>query len=92
MIFTACLAFGYIPKPWRKENVIFIPKPGRDSYEMTKSFRHKSCKTALHDLVSRIEVALHHKNFAFGTFLDIEGAFDNSSFDPMVMELRSEAE
>ena len=31
-IFTACLAFGYIPKPWRKVKVIFIPKPSRDSY------------------------------------------------------------
>jgi hypothetical protein len=33
-IFTACLALGYIPKPWRKVKVIFRPKPGRDSYEM----------------------------------------------------------
>jgi hypothetical protein len=38
-IFTACLAFGYIPKPWRKVKVIFIPKPCRDSYEMAKAFR-----------------------------------------------------
>jgi hypothetical protein len=38
-IFTACLAFGYIPEPWRKVKVIFIPKPGRDSYDMAKSFR-----------------------------------------------------
>jgi ribonuclease HI len=122
-IFTACLALGYIPKPWRKVKVIFIPKPGRDSYEMAKAFRpisltsfflktmeriidqyirtgplkrsplhesqhayqrSKSCETALHDLVSRIEVALNHKIFAFGTFLDVEGAFDNASFDSMI--------
>jgi hypothetical protein len=38
-IFTACLAFGYIPKPCRKVKVIFIPKPGRDTYEMAKAFR-----------------------------------------------------
>jgi Reverse transcriptase (RNA-dependent DNA polymerase) len=40
--------------------------------------RSRSCETALHDLVSRIEGALNHKIFAFGTFLDIEGAFDNA--------------
>jgi hypothetical protein len=80
--------FGYIPKPWRK--VIFIPKPGRDSYVMAKALRpitltslktmerivdqnirtgplksfplhepqhayRRSCETALHGLVSRIE-------------------------------------
>jgi Reverse transcriptase (RNA-dependent DNA polymerase) len=122
-IFIACLAFGYIPKPWRKVKVIFIPKPGRDSYEMAKAFRPisltsfflktmerivdhkirtgplkrfplhesqhayqrgKSCETALHDLVERIEEALNHKSFAFGTFLDIEGAFDNASFTSMI--------
>jgi hypothetical protein len=26
-ILTACLAFGYIPKAWQKERVIFILKP-----------------------------------------------------------------
>jgi hypothetical protein len=30
-IFTACLVFGYIPKPWRKVKVIFIPKPSRNT-------------------------------------------------------------
>ena len=43
--------------------------------------KSKSCETALHDLVSRIEVALDCKIFAFGTFLDVEGVFDNASFD-----------
>jgi hypothetical protein len=30
--------FGYIPLAWRVVRVIFIPKPGSDSYELTKSF------------------------------------------------------
>jgi hypothetical protein len=38
-ILTACLAFGYVPKTWQKLRVIFIPKPGRSSYELTKSFK-----------------------------------------------------
>jgi hypothetical protein len=37
--FVACLAYGYIPLAWRAVRVIFIPKPGRDSYELAKSFR-----------------------------------------------------
>jgi hypothetical protein len=38
--------------------------------------RGRSWETALHDLFNRIEVALHHRIFACGTFLDVEGAFD----------------
>jgi hypothetical protein len=46
--------------------------------------RGKSCETALYDLLNRIEEALRYKIFAFGTFLDIEGAFDNTSFTSMI--------
>jgi Reverse transcriptase (RNA-dependent DNA polymerase) len=45
----------------------------------------KSAETALHDLVSRVEGALKQKIFAMGSFLDIEGAFDNTSFQAMNM-------
>jgi Reverse transcriptase (RNA-dependent DNA polymerase) len=47
--------------------------------------RGKSSETALHDLDSIIESALHHKVFALGAFLDVEGAFDNTSSDAMCM-------
>ena len=39
--------------------------------------RGKSVDTALHSLVGEIETAFHHKEFALGAFLDIEGAFNN---------------
>jgi Reverse transcriptase (RNA-dependent DNA polymerase) len=104
--------------------LIFIPKPGRESYELAKSFRPisltlfllemlerlveqsirdgplkkyslqesqhayqkgKSAETALHDLVSRVEGALKQKIFAMGSFLDMEGAFYNTSFQAMNM-------
>jgi hypothetical protein len=42
-IFIACLAFSYIPKPWWKVKVIFIPKPGRDSYDFTLPKYSVSC-------------------------------------------------
>jgi hypothetical protein len=37
--FAACLAYGYISLAWKAVRVIFIPKPGRDSYELAHSFR-----------------------------------------------------
>lgn len=44
----------------------------------------KSCDSALHQLVSRIEEAIEHKEVALGTFLDIEGAFNNTTYDAML--------
>jgi retron-type reverse transcriptase len=40
----------------------------------------KSTETALHNVVTRIENAMEHKEIALGSFLDIEGAFDRTSF------------
>jgi hypothetical protein len=41
----------------------------------------KSTETALHNVVTRIENAIEHRDIALGAFLDIEGAFDRTSFD-----------
>jgi hypothetical protein len=41
----------------------------------------KSTETTLHNVVTRTENATAHKDIALGTFLDIEGAFDRTSFD-----------
>jgi hypothetical protein len=41
----------------------------------------KSTETALHNVVTRIEYAIKHKDIALGAFLDIEGAFHRTSFD-----------
>jgi hypothetical protein len=38
-IFKACLIFGYAPKAWRQAKVLFIRKPGKDSYENLSSWR-----------------------------------------------------
>lgn len=37
----------------------------------------RSVDTALYSVLSLLEEALIHKDFAMGTFLDIEGAFNN---------------
>jgi hypothetical protein len=47
----------------------------------------KSVETALHQLVVRIEKALDQQEVALGAFLDIEGAFNNTSYDSMCRAL-----
>jgi hypothetical protein len=42
---------------------------------------NKSTETALHNVVTRVESATEYKDIALGAFLDIEGAFDRTSFD-----------
>jgi hypothetical protein len=42
-----------------------------------------STETALHDLVYKIDGSLAQKEFALGIFLDVKGAFDNTSFESM---------
>ncbi len=38
-IFRASFALGYIPTPWRRARVVFIAKPGKDSYAWAKALR-----------------------------------------------------
>jgi hypothetical protein len=45
-------------------------------------------ETALFHVVHRLEKTLKHKQVALGAFLDIEGAFDNTSFNAMVRAAR----
>jgi hypothetical protein len=41
----------------------------------------KSTETTLHNVVTHIEYAIEHKDIALGAFLDVEGAFERTSFD-----------
>jgi hypothetical protein len=38
---------------------------------------------SLHDLVNKIDGSLAQKEFALGVFLDVEGAFDKTSYELM---------
>jgi len=38
-IFRGCLVLGYTPILWRTSKVIYLPKPGKDSYEKASSWR-----------------------------------------------------
>jgi len=37
-VIKACLGLGYTPKDWRVMKIVFIPKPGKDSYERASSW------------------------------------------------------
>jgi hypothetical protein len=47
----------------------------------------KSVETALHQLVIRVEKVLDQQEIALGVFLDIVGAFNNTSYDSMCTAL-----
>ena len=47
-----------------------------------------STDTALFQVVHRLEKSLNHKEIALGAFLDIEGAFDNTSFNEITTAAR----
>ena len=47
-----------------------------------------STDTALFQVVHRLEKSLNHKEIALGAFLDIEGAFDNTSFTAITKAAR----
>jgi hypothetical protein len=111
---------------WRQVKVMFIPKPGRDSYGWPKDYRPisltsfllktmerligrflrdeilafmplhpnqhayqagKSVQTALHQLVVQTEKVLDRQETALGVFLEIEGAFNNTSYDSICAAL-----
>ena len=43
-----------------------------------------STETALFQVVHRLEKSLEHREIALGALLDIEGAFDNTSFNTII--------
>jgi hypothetical protein len=67
----------------RDEILAFQPlHPNQHAYQAGKYV-----ETALHQLVVRVEKALDQQEVALGVFLDIEGAFNNTSYDIMFTAL-----
>ncbi|KAL7726559.1 hypothetical protein ACLKA6_010424 [Drosophila palustris] len=116
----ASLLLGYIPSKWTEVKVVFIPKAGKKSAQLPKSYRPislssfflktmekiidqhirdenlkqhplyryqfayqagKSTETAIHCLTTTIEKALAAQQIVLGAFIDISGAFDNTSYE-----------
>ena len=55
-IFRACLATGYVPAIWRQVKVVFIPKPGRNSYSGPRDYRPISLTSFLLKTLERLVV------------------------------------
>ena len=53
-LFRYSLNSGYIPKSWRDVKVVFIPKPGKDSYAEAKSFRPISLMSFLLKVLEKL--------------------------------------
>jgi len=53
-LFRACIAWGYIPLQWRGVRVVFLPKPGKTSYDLAKSFRPISLMSFLLKTLERL--------------------------------------
>lgn len=54
-------------------------RPNQHAYQP-----RKSCDSALHKIVSRVEASTNNQEVALVVFLDIEREFDNTSFTSMI--------
>ncbi|XP_046145739.1 uncharacterized protein LOC123989073 [Osmia bicornis bicornis] len=59
-IFKSCLAKGYVSKAWRYFKVVFIPKPGKNNYDLAKSYRPISLTSFLLKTLERL-VEVHQR-------------------------------
>ena len=55
-IYKACVSLCHTPKKWRERRVIFLPKPGKDSYDLPKSYRPISLANFLLKALERLVV------------------------------------
>ena len=53
-IYSASLEFGYTPEGWRKCRVVFLPKPGKPTYEEASSWRPISLTSFMLKTMERI--------------------------------------
>ena len=87
--YKASIHLGYTPKRWKATKVIFISKPGKESYDKPKSFRPISLSNyflkGLERLVgwnmdkALIHHPIHHKQHGFTTGKSTESAISNTT-------------
>ena len=56
LIYKACVSLCHTPKLWRDTKVIFLPKPGKASYDVPKSYRPISLSNFLLKALERLVV------------------------------------
>jgi hypothetical protein len=53
-IFSACMAYGFIPTAWREVKVTFIPKPGKLDYIEAKAYHSISLSSFLLKMMEKL--------------------------------------
>ena len=56
LIYKACISLCHTPKVWRETKVIFLPKPGKPSYDIPKAYRPISLSNFLLKTLERLVV------------------------------------
>ena len=89
LIYKACIALAHTPQVWRETKVIFLPKPGKDSYDVPKSYRPISLSNFLLKALERLAVwkmdkdlesnPIHHKQHGFTKGKSTESAISNTA-------------
>ena len=54
VLYRLCILLGYTPVKWKECRVVFIPKPGKDTYDMPKSWRPISLTNSLLKTLEKI--------------------------------------
>ena len=87
-IYKCCIYLHYTPREWKKSRVIFIPKPGKESYEEPKDYRPICLSNYLLKALERLSVwkvdqaleshPLHAKQHGFLPGRSTESAISNT--------------
>ena len=88
VIYKSSIHLGYTPKAWKRTKVIFISKPGKDTYDKPKSFRPISLSNYLLKGLERLvgwrmdralqAYPLHNKQHGFLAGKSTESAISNT--------------
>ena len=88
VVYKSCIHLGYTPKLWKKTKVIYISKPGKESYDIPKAFRPISLSNYLLKGLERlvgwnmdkalVNHPIHHKQHGFMTGKATESAASNT--------------
>ena len=88
LIYKACVSLCHTPKRWRETKVIFLPKPGKSTYDIPKSYRPISLSNFVLKALERLvvwrmdedmeEAPIHHLQHGFTKGKSTESAISNT--------------
>jgi len=78
-IYRACLTNKYTPKRWREMETIFIPKPGKDKYDIPGSFRPITLSSFMLKCLEKIIKNNWRETFMTEPFLNQHGFTEGRS-------------